>query len=248
MSNDIFKRRTTSERRAPRQQRVETPSWREQQIVRFTSSGSPYEDHDTSERLAFAVFGKQPDRESSLFGGALATALRNGTVAYRLWRAVGDAPDRCADGSDRISTRGQTSVRNAIAAGEDRGPLRPKFPFRPTLIKSGRSSSPEPLFHGHLVVERGFDLGTLDPEVFRRVTKSDFPTIADGLNRHIDSSSTGMPLVVGDSTGNASWRLLSEYGALAVYTGRDLWTFVALEPFSDPVEIHRQRVAPPNTR
>ncbi|MEM1451087.1 MAG: hypothetical protein AAGI22_18355 [Planctomycetota bacterium] len=250
MSDAIYRRRRTIERSEElrsekRSKRPGTPSWRGAQLTRYTSLGTPYIDEDLKERLVLALVSDRPDRAAGHLVNVLVNAMEDRTVAYRLWQTVEDAPARL-DGTDRLACRAQQSARNTIAEGEDRGQLRPTFPFRASLRKSGRSSPP--LHHGRLVVERGFDMAFLGTHKARRLSPADFPATSPSWLDLSVQLSPGLPLVVGNSTGKASWRLLSDCGALAVWTGRDLWTFLALEPFADPLEVHRQRVAPPSIR
>lgn len=236
-----------AEERRQHRERTRVPSWRDRQGKRRTSRGTTYTDVDFAERMSIALIGERPDRAGQLFMDCLASAMANGSMAYRVWQTAEAAPARL-EGTDRLTTRAQFEARSILGKGEDRGPQRPAFPFRPTLIKPGQSAAP--LHHGHLVVDRGFEMAVVGSSRARRLRPTDFPSIptTGWAHRSLDVSSTGLPLVVGTSSGAASWALLAERGALAVWHECDLWTFRALEPFAAPLDELRRRVAPPSIR
>ncbi len=250
MSRDLFNRSSSKARddkaQAEQERTNATPSWRKAQLGRRTELlGRGYSNIDLAEQMSVACVGLTPDRTGSMFIDALATAMSNHTVTYRVWRTDGEAPARL-EGTERLTSRAQTEARRILALGEARGENPIAFPFTPTLIKAGSSGHCTSLHHGQLVVERGFDMALIGTERARRLSTSDFPGLpltGSGATRS-SRNATGLPLVIGSSIGAASWALLSERGALAVWCGTHLWTFLALEPFAAPLDALRARVAP----
>ena len=245
----IFNRPSKARDAQPDAVQREREDWRKDQLGRRTELlGRGYSSIDLAEHMSVACVGLTPDRTDSLFMDALATAMGEGRVAYRVRRTCEAAPARL-EGTDRLTTRAQSEVRRILTLGEARSETFIALPFTPTLIKAGCSGRNLPLHHGNLVVDRGNDMALIGTDRARRLKPSDFPEIKlQGNASRSNQAAFGLPLVIGSSTGATSWALLSERGALAVWCGTYLWTFLALEPFVAPLDALRARVAPPSPR
>ena len=228
-----------SQQRSARRQRPPAPPrtpWRALLPMRTTARGLTYTDPERAECMATALTGEYPSVESARFLEALSHEMADGRVALRVFSLRGSAPER-VPGTRHLSCRASQRARGILnGRTEARGPVR--LPFRGMFTKGTPVGV---LRHGHLVIERSFDLA-LVPGGVHRAGQETWPTL--GLWRAPEEPELrGCPLIVGNSTATDSWtHLLHCAGAgLAIWpSGSLLWLFKVVPGHTFPAVLNAQ--------
>jgi len=183
-------------------------------------SGAVFVDPFETEEVLYAVCGEHAQGKlGQRFKEALAGELASGRLLVRVMQLRSPAPPR-VPGARRLSSRRAQTARCILRQTDARG--RPA-PWRNVVLRKVRRPMQRTEPHGWLEMERGLFMAW--PEGQRRV--SEWPQ--------------RVPLVIGESSSEASWELLVRHRALAVWTRHRMYLLRQVDgEFPGPFDLHRQ--------